>query len=74
VFSAEYLGSTQIVSVTTAHGLVRARLAANMKVEVGDNVGLSFVPDMLSVFDAATGRALRSALHEPTHAMEAAYG
>jgi multiple sugar transport system ATP-binding protein len=74
VFSAEYLGSTQIVSVTTAHGLVRARLAASLKVEVGDNVGLSFVPDMLSVFDAATGRALRSALHEPTHAMEAAYG
>jgi hypothetical protein len=29
---------------------------------------------MLSVFDAATGQALRSALHEPTHAMETAYG
>ena len=28
VFGTEYLGTTQIVTVTTHHGLVKARLAA----------------------------------------------
>ena len=74
VFGAEYLGSTQVVSVTTAHGVVRARLPASAKVEAGDRVGLTFVPEKLSLFDAATGRAVRTALHDPAPAMEAAYG
>src|SRR5271170_4355179 len=52
VFGAEYLGTTQIVTITTAHGVVRARLAANFKVSVGDVVGLEFRPDRISVFDA----------------------
>ena len=74
VFGAEYLGSTQIVTVTTAHGPVRARLPASARAEPGERVGLRLVRDRLSVFDAATGLAIRTALHEPEGALEAAHG
>ena len=79
VFGTEYLGSTQIVTVATGHGNVRARLPAAARVEAGDLVGLTFVADKLSLFDAATGRAVRTALHDPAPApaslaVEAAHG
>ncbi len=74
VFGTEYLGSTQIVIVTTAQGTVRARVDASVRVEPGEQVGLAFVSDKLSVFDAGTGRVVRSALHDPAPAMEAAHG
>ena len=74
VFGTEYLGTTQIVTVTTAHGLAKARLPANLKVSVGDRVGLEFRPDRISVFDAASGRAIRTALHDHAPAMELAHG
>ncbi len=67
VFGSEYMGSMQIVTVITAHGRVRARLPAGATVGVGEQVGLSFVSDKLSVFDAGTGRAIRSMLHEATN-------
>ena len=74
VAGTEYLGSTQIVIVATAQGTVRARLPASTRVDVGEQVGLSFAADKLSVFDAGTGRAVRSALHEPVAVLEAAHG
>ncbi len=64
VFGVEYLGTTQIVTVTTNRGMVRARIPADMKASLGEHVGLSFRPEKLSVFDKASGRALKSALHE----------
>jgi len=64
VFGAEYLGTTQIVTVTTPHGQVKARLPSSMRIGVGDNVGLAFRAERLLMFDATSGRALRSALHE----------
>ena len=64
VFGAEYLGSTQIVTVDTAVGKVKARLPADRQLKLGEQVGLTFRPERLSVFDKASGRALRSALHE----------
>jgi len=62
------------VTVTTAHGVAKARLAANVKVSVGDQVGLEFRPDRISVFDASSGRAIRNALHDQARAMELAHG
>jgi multiple sugar transport system ATP-binding protein len=62
VFGAEYLGTTQIVTLTTPHGTVRARLSADVPVRRGEQVGLDFRPDKLSVFDKATGRAVHTAL------------
>ena len=64
VFGAEYLGTTQIVTLDTVHGQVKARLPAAVKVRLGENVGLKFHTRGLALFDAASGRALRSALHE----------
>jgi multiple sugar transport system ATP-binding protein len=64
VFGTEYLGTTQIVTVNTEHGQVKARLSADVPVNAGDVVGLVLRPERLSVFDKASGRAVRSALHE----------
>ena len=57
VFGAEYLGTTQIVTVTTEHGPVKARLPASMPVRPGETVGLAFRGERLSLFDKASGRA-----------------
>ena len=64
IFGTEYLGTTQIVTVATPRGKLKARLPAHMPVVAGERVSLSFRPERLSLFDAATGKAIRSALHE----------
>jgi multiple sugar transport system ATP-binding protein len=64
VLSAEYLGTTQIVTVKFAQSRVKARVPASTKVNSGEQVGLTFMGDRLSVFDRATGAAIRTALHE----------
>jgi multiple sugar transport system ATP-binding protein len=63
VIGAEYLGTTQIVTVTTASGQLKARLPSGKPVQVGETVGLKLRPDRLSLFDAASGQALSSALY-----------
>src|SRR5271167_231319 len=55
VFGAEYLGTTQIVTVETEQGRVKARLSSSRPVQVGETVGLSFRTDNLALFDAQTG-------------------
>ena len=57
VFGTEYLGTTQIVTLTTAHGTLRARLPAETIVRRGERVGLEFRREKLSLFDKASGRA-----------------
>jgi len=64
VFGTEYLGTTQIVTITTARGNVKARVASEAYVRQGEQVGLSFQSDKMSIFDASSGRAFRTALHE----------
>ena len=64
VFGAEYLGTTQIVTVNTEHGQVKARLAADVNVTAGEIVGLTLRSERLSIFDKTTGRAIRTALGE----------
>ncbi len=65
VLDAEYLGTTQIVTLATAQGAtLKARLPAEVAVRCGDHPALTFRPEKLSLFHKATGRALRSALHE----------
>jgi multiple sugar transport system ATP-binding protein len=63
VIGAEYLGTTQIVTVTTANGQIKARLPSSNTVRVGETVGLALRPDKLSLFDAISGLALPSALY-----------
>ncbi|MCP4384383.1 MAG: ABC transporter ATP-binding protein, partial [Hyphomicrobiales bacterium] len=64
VFGAEYLGTTQIVTVSTGHGQIKARLPAEIMAKEGESVGLAFRSERLSLFDAASGRAIRTALTE----------
>ncbi|MCA0872806.1 ABC transporter ATP-binding protein [Seohaeicola saemankumensis] len=64
VLAAEYLGTTQIVTLATPNGEVKARIGAAQKVAAGETVGLAFRPDTVTVFDEASGRALRSAKNE----------
>jgi multiple sugar transport system ATP-binding protein len=67
VIGAEYLGTTQIVTVTTANGQLKARLPSGQPVRVGEMVGLALRHDRLSLFDATSGQALPSALYVGGH-------
>ena len=60
VFGSEYLGTTQIVTINTQVGQVKARVSAQTPVRTGENIGLDLLPDRLIVFAADDGRALRS--------------
>jgi multiple sugar transport system ATP-binding protein len=64
VYGVEYLGTTQIVTVTTRYGALKARSPASLSLRTGESVGLDFRPDTLSIFDRQSGRAIRTALHE----------
>jgi len=64
IIATEYLGTTQIVTLDTANGSVKARIPSELKVSTGETVGLEFNPKTISVFDSQSGRALRSALNE----------
>jgi multiple sugar transport system ATP-binding protein len=59
IFGAEYLGTTQIVTLDTEHGQVKARIPADAIARTGETVGLNFQTPRLSLFDASTGRAIR---------------
>ena len=65
VLEAEYLGTNQIVTLATAGGVrLKARLPSDLPVRPGDQTGLVFKPEKLSVFHQASGRVLRSVLHD----------
>ena len=64
VFGSEYLGTTQVVTILTEQGQVRARLGSEVPVKSGDRLGLSFRPEKLSIFARASGRAVPTALHD----------
>ncbi len=61
VFGAEYLGTTQIVTVDTPYGRVAARLPSSLRVAIGEAVGLNFRAERLALFDATSGSAIRTA-------------
>jgi len=68
VYGVEYLGTTQVVTLNTDFGQLRARVPAAIKVRSGETTGLTFHADNLVVFDAESGRALDSRLFwEPAH-------
>jgi multiple sugar transport system ATP-binding protein len=81
IYGLEYLGTTQIATINTAAGRIRARLPSSTRLAPGEQVGLSFRPEKLSLFDAESGRAVRTALYEraaavarPRRLAEAAHG
>jgi multiple sugar transport system ATP-binding protein len=64
IYGTEYLGTTQIVAVETADGMVKARAPADMKLSLGEPVGLSLNSARLSIFEKTSGRAIRTAIHD----------
>jgi multiple sugar transport system ATP-binding protein len=64
IFGSEYLGTMQIVTVKVPQGRVKVKVPASVAVNAGEQVGLAFLGDRLSLFDKASGRAIRSALHD----------
>jgi multiple sugar transport system ATP-binding protein len=64
VVATEYLGTTQIVTLDTSHGTLKARIASREPVAVGATTGLAFDARTLTVFEAARGGALVSAANE----------
>jgi len=62
VYGVEYLGTTQILTLNTNFGQVRARVPAALRVRSGETAGLDFHADKLVVFDAESGQALDSRL------------
>lgn len=64
VFGTEYLGTTQVATINTPQGQVRARLASEVTLKPGEQVGLSFRPEKLSIFAREGGRAIATALHD----------
>lgn len=63
VIAVEYLGTTQIVTLDTPNGDLKARTASTRKAKVGDMVGLEFDKRTLTLFKESTGRAIRSELN-----------
>ncbi len=58
IAAVEYLGTTQIVTLETANGPVKARVPSAVQAREGETTGLSFDRRTLSLFDAGSGRAL----------------
>ncbi len=63
VRAVEYLGTTQIVTLETANGMVKARVDADVAVAVGET-GLAFDERTITLFDEKSGTALLSAGNE----------
>jgi multiple sugar transport system ATP-binding protein len=59
IVAAEYLGTTQIITLDSAHGTLKARSAAGTPVRIGDTTGLDFDARSITLFDPE-GRALMS--------------
>jgi multiple sugar transport system ATP-binding protein len=73
VLGTEYLGTSQIVTCTTAQGVrLRAKVGVDLPIRRGDQIGLEFDRAQLSIFDQASGRALRTSRHDGPGAMGAA--
>lgn len=64
VYGTEYLGTTQVVTIDTDFGQIKARTSSETRVTPGSSVGLRLEPNRLSLFRAEDGRAIRSKLYE----------
>ena len=68
VLGTEYLGTSQIVTLSTVQGTtLRAKVPVRTPARRGDQVGLAFDANAVSLFDQASGRALRTARHDRPH-------
>ena len=69
VVGTEYLGACRVVTLRSAQGAtLRAKVDVASAAQRGDHVGLAFDARAVSLFDAASGRALRTARGDLPHA------
>ena len=64
VTAVEYLGTTQIITMKTSNGTIKARVPSSDVVKVGERTGLHFDARTISMFNADTGQALKSEANE----------
>jgi multiple sugar transport system ATP-binding protein len=70
VLGTEYLGTSRIVTLATAQGAtLRAKVGVRSLAQRGDQVGLQFDASAVSLFDKASGRALKTARDDHAHAL-----
>jgi multiple sugar transport system ATP-binding protein len=68
VLGTEYLGTSRIVTLATAQGAtLRAKVGVRSTAQRGDSVGLQFDAAAVSLFDRASGRALKTARDDHAH-------
>lgn len=67
IVATEYLGTTQIVTLSTPFGPVKARTPSTTPAKAGDLTGLTLNTPRLALFDATTGRAFRTAANAGVH-------
>ena len=68
VLGTEYLGTSQIVTLATVQGAtLRAKVGVHSGAQRGDHVGLAFDAAAVSLFDQASGRALKTARDDHMH-------
>ena len=69
VLGTEYLGTCRVVTLRSAQGAtLRAKVDVASAAQRGDHVGLAFDARAVSLFDQASGRALRTARDDLPHA------
>ncbi len=62
VVGVEYLGNCQIITLNTAQGgMLRAKVDVQVQTQRGDHVGLAIESSEMTLFDQASGRAIRTA-------------
>lgn len=64
VLATEYLGTTQIVTLETPNGVLKARISSANPARIGETIGLNFRGSTVTLFDKSTGHALASELNE----------
>ena len=75
VLGTEYLGTSRIVTLSAGAGVtLRAKVDVASAATRGDHVGLAFDAEAVSLFDRASGRALRTARDDHPHAGAGANG
>ncbi len=60
VIATEYLGTTQIITLNSPNGMLKARVPATRRVNVGEMAGLGFNPRSVTLFEKSSGKALLS--------------
>ena len=63
IVASEYLGTTQIITLDTPQGAVKARVGSGVLVKVGQTTGMSFDPRSITLF-ADNGHALASGANQ----------